>query len=97
MRSPQSARAALAVLLLAALTIGLTATIIPRTFYDYFPFVAQWVELLPPFNEHLVTDVGSLYLGFAVLFACPAWTCDPLSSRAPLRISGRRSAPQPAD
>jgi hypothetical protein len=76
MRSPQVARGALLVLLLAALSIGLTATVVPRTFYDDFPFVASWVELLPPFNEHLVTDVGSLYLGFSVLFAWAAWTLD---------------------
>jgi hypothetical protein len=76
MRSPRSARAALLVLLLAALSIGLTATVVPRTFYDDFPFFASWVELLPPFNEHLVTDVGGLYLGFAVLFAWAAVTLD---------------------
>lgn len=64
------------VLLVAALSIGLTATVVPRTFYDDFPFVASWVELLPPFNEHLVTDVGGLYLGFAVMFAWAAWTLD---------------------
>src|SRR3954469_12552889 len=74
MRSPQSARAALGFLCLAALTLGLTATLAPRTFYDDFPFVAHWVELLPPYNDHLVTDVGGLYLGFAVLFAWAAWT-----------------------
>jgi hypothetical protein len=76
MRSPQAARGALLVLLVAALSIGLTATIVPRTFYEDFPFVASWVELLPPFNEHLVTDVGGLYLGFAVMFAWAAWTLD---------------------
>jgi hypothetical protein len=76
MRSSLAARAALLFLLLAALSIGLTATILPRTFYDDFPFLASWVELLPPYNEHLVTDVGGLYLGFAVLFAWAAWTLD---------------------
>ncbi|MDX6622255.1 MAG: hypothetical protein QOE75_187 [Solirubrobacterales bacterium] len=76
MRSPQAARGALLVLLVAALTIGLTAAAVPRTFYDDFPFVASWVELLPPYNEHLVTDVGGLYLGFAVMFAWAAWTLD---------------------
>ena len=76
MRSPQAARGALIVLLVAALSIGLTATVVPRTFYDDFPFVASWVELLPPYNEHLVTDVGGLYLGFSVLFAWAAWTLD---------------------
>lgn len=76
MRSPLSARLALGVLLLSALTIGLTAAIAPRTFYDDFPFLAHWVELLPPYNEHLVTDVGGLYLGFSVLFAWAIWTLD---------------------
>lgn len=76
MRSPGVARGALLVLLVAALSIGLTATIVPRTFYDDFPFLASWVELLPPYNEHLVTDVGGLYLGFAVLFAWAAYTLD---------------------
>jgi hypothetical protein len=76
MNSPRGARLALASLLVAALAIGLTATAAPRTFYDDFPFLASWVSLLPPFNEHLVTDVGGLYLGFAVLFAWAAWTLD---------------------
>jgi len=76
MRSSTSARAALGFLFVAALVIGLTAAALPRTFYDDFPFVAHWVELLPPYNEHLVTDVGGLYLGFAVLFAWAAWTLE---------------------
>ncbi|HEV7561876.1 MAG TPA: hypothetical protein VGO24_00110 [Solirubrobacterales bacterium] len=82
MRSPRSARLALGFLFLAAVTIGLTATVVPHTFYDDFPFVTHWVELLPPYNEHLVTDVGSLYLGFAVLLAWAAWTLDRTLVRA---------------
>jgi hypothetical protein len=82
MNSPRSARAALATLFVAAVVIGLTAAVLPRTFYDDFPFVAHWVELLPPYNEHLVTDVGGLYLGFAVLFAWAAWTLDRTLVRA---------------
>jgi len=76
MRSPRSARLALGFLLLATATIGLTATFAPHAFYDEFPFLAHWVELLPPYNEHLVTDVGGLYLGFAVLFAWAIRTLD---------------------
>ena len=60
----------------SALLIGLTAAVFPRTFYEDFPFVAHWVDLLPPYNEHLVTDVGGLYLGFAVLFGWAAWTLE---------------------
>jgi hypothetical protein len=82
MNSPRSARAALGFLFLAAATIGVTAAALPQTFYDDFPFLAHWVELLPPYNEHLVTDVGGLYLGFAVLFAWAAWTLDRILVRA---------------
>jgi hypothetical protein len=76
MRSRGAARLALWVLFGSALTIGLTASAAPRTFYDDFPFVTAWVSLLPPYNEHLVTDVGGLYLGFAALFAWAAWTLE---------------------
>ncbi len=76
MRSPQTARVALAFLFLSAASIGLIATLFPQTFYDDFPFLSHWVDLLPPYNEHLVTDVGGLYLGFAVLLAWAAWTLE---------------------
>jgi len=82
MSSPRSARVALGFLFLAAATIGLTAAALPQTFYEDFPFLTHWVELLPPYNEHLVTDVGGLYLGFAVLFAWAAWTLDRTLVRA---------------
>ena len=76
MRSRAIARLALAFLSAATGLIGLTAAISPRTFYDDFPFLAHWVDLLPPYNEHLVTDVGGLYLGFALLFAWAARTLE---------------------
>lgn len=79
---PRLARLALSVLFGAALLIGLTATVSPETFYEDFPFLAHWVDLLPPYNEHLVTDVGGLYLGFAVLFAWAAWTLERTLVRA---------------
>jgi hypothetical protein len=82
MNSPRAARLALWLLFGAALTIGLTATAVPRTFYDDFPFLTTWVSLLPPYNEHLVTDVGGLYLGFAVLFAWAARTLERTLVRA---------------
>jgi Domain of unknown function (DUF4345) len=82
MRSPQIARLALGLLFLSAATIGLTATIFPHTFYDDFPFLTHWVDLLPPYNEHLVTDVGGLYLGFAVMLAWAARTLERTLVRA---------------
>lgn len=82
LRSPGTARLSLAILIFAALSVGLPATLAPQTFYDDFPFVAHWVDLLPPYNEHLVTDVGGLYLGFAVIFVWAARTLQPTLVRA---------------
>src|SRR5215510_13259558 len=82
MRSSQIARVAFVLLFIPAAVIGFTAAALPRVFYDDFPFLAHWVDLLPPYNEHLVTDVGGLYLGFAVLFAWAAWTLQPTLVRA---------------
>jgi hypothetical protein len=56
-----------------ALFIGTAAAFAPRTFYDNFPYLTQWVELLPPYNEHLITDTGGLYLGLAVIFSWATW------------------------
>jgi hypothetical protein len=81
-RAPSAARAALVVLLVSVAAVGLPATFAPETFYEDFPFLRHWVDLLPPYNEHLVTDVGGLYLGFAVLFAWAARTLQPTLVRA---------------
>jgi len=82
MRSSRTARISLGLLVLTAASVGLPATFAPQTFYDDFPFFAGWVELLPPYNEHLVTDVGGLYLGFTLLFAWAAWRPEPTLVRA---------------
>lgn len=74
MRAPAIARAALVVLVVVAASIGLPASFAPQSFFDDYPFVASWVALLPPYNQHLVTDVGGLYLGFAVVLGWAAWT-----------------------
>lgn len=82
MRRARIARLSLGLLFFSALLVGLTATAFPEAFYEDFPFLSHWVDLLPPYNEHLVTDVGGLYLGFAVLFAWAAWTLEPVLVRA---------------
>jgi hypothetical protein len=69
-------RILLALVALSALMPGLQATLGPHGFYTGFPFGRGWVELLPPFNEHLVRDVGAFYLGFALLFAWAAVTLE---------------------
>lgn len=73
MRRPRLARGALLLLCGYCLFIGLTAAVAPHVFYDDFPFLGHWVERLPPYNEHLVSDVGGLYLGFAVVLGLAAW------------------------
>ena len=65
-------RVTLACLALSAAVPGLQATLSPTAFYDGFPFGRAWVELLPPYNEHLIRDVGGFYLAFAILFAWAA-------------------------
>jgi hypothetical protein len=51
-----------------SLVIGLYAFVWPHSFYDR----VLGVDRLPPYNQHLLTDVGGFYLGFAVLFAWAA-------------------------
>ena len=65
-------RVTLACLALSAAVPGLQATLSPTAFYEGFPFGRAWVELLPPYNEHLLRDVGGFYLAFALLFAWAA-------------------------
>ena len=73
----------LALLLLAGneLLVGLCALTLPRSFYTEFPTGTGWVALLPPYNEHLVRDVGGLSLGFAVLLAAAALRPQPTLTR----------------
>lgn len=48
--------------------IGLWALFAPRSFYDDFPAGTDgWVHQLGPFDEHLVTDVGALFVALGVL------------------------------
>lgn len=52
---------------------GLYALLAPRSFYDDFPLGRGWVEALPAYNEHLVRDVGGLFLGTAIVLGAAAW------------------------
>ena len=63
-------RAALLALGAVQAYLGAYALFFPRGFFDDFPFGAGWVEALPAYNEHLVRDVGGLFLlSAAVLIA----------------------------
>ncbi len=69
-------RAALAILGLIQLVDGLYALLAPRSFYDDFPVGRGWVEALPAYNEHLVRDVGGLFIATAVVLLAAARTLD---------------------
>jgi hypothetical protein len=61
--------------LLAALEalVGVWALLAPMSFYRSFPIPGHaWVSLLPPYNEHLIRDVGELLLALTVLLAAAA-------------------------
>lgn len=46
--------------------VGAWAAFLPVSFYDSFPGLGRiWISVDGPFNEHLVRDVGALYLGLA--------------------------------
>jgi len=66
-------RAVLGILGAIQLTDGLYALFAPRSFYDDFPLGRGWVEALPSYSEHLVRDVGSLFLATAVVLFAAAW------------------------
>ena len=66
-------RALLAALAISAAYPGAWATFAPRSFFDTFPGAGRhWTAGLPAYSEHLVTDVGAFYLGFALLLAWAA-------------------------
>jgi hypothetical protein len=61
-------RVGLAILAANQLLVGVWAIAAPASFFADFPLGRGWVAQLPPYNEHLVRDVGGFSLGFAVLF-----------------------------
>jgi hypothetical protein len=66
--SVRGQRITLGVLLLVALVAGLWALLAPRSFYDDFPTSSMhWVATDGPYNRHLISDVGSMYLALAAL------------------------------
>lgn len=60
-------RAGVVVLAILQGFVGLVQLFAPRTFYDL-----RWVSLLPPYNEHLMRDVGALTLAYVLVLAAAA-------------------------
>ena len=70
-------RVGLVILAAMQVLVGAWALAAPRAFYDGFPLPGHaWVALLPPYNEHLVRDVGALNLALTVVLGAAAWTLD---------------------
>ena len=63
-------RVGIAVLAVTPAFVGIWATVSPRGFYDEFPGGGHhWVSAVGAYDEHLVRDVGALYLGSLVVLA----------------------------
>jgi len=53
---------------------GIWITLSPTSFYDDFPLGRGWVEALPTYNEHLMRDVGGLFMATGlVLIVAGLW------------------------
>ena len=78
-------RLGISLLAFSALSVGVWALLVPRSFYDDFPAVGRgWVSAFGPYNEHLVRDVGALNLALGVLLALAAISLDRWLVRAAL-------------
>lgn len=56
---------------------GAAAIFTPRRFFEGFPgFGFQWTAAYPPYNEHLVTDLGAVFATLGVLLIAAAWLGD---------------------
>jgi len=75
-RNRTAVRVLLLVLGVPQLLIGLQALLDSRGFFDEFPFGRGWVAALPPYNQHLTVDVGSLFVGLGVLLIVAAVLLD---------------------
>ncbi|GID29277.1 hypothetical protein [Paractinoplanes brasiliensis] len=61
-------RWAVLILAVSAAVVGVWAAAFPLSFHTDFPAPGRhWVSTLGPYNEHLVRDVGALYLALLVL------------------------------
>lgn len=66
-------RAGLVLLALVQGAVGAWQLLLPRSFFDAFPLPSHpWVALLPPYNEHLMVDVGAADVAMAVMVGVAA-------------------------
>jgi hypothetical protein len=66
-------RAGLVFLVVTQVLVGGWQLVAPHSFYADGPVPGHhWVDLLPPYNEHLMRDVGALNLALGVVLAVAA-------------------------
>ena len=62
--------------------VGLWAAAWPASFYDSFPGLGRvWIAVDGPYNEHLIRDVGALYLALAAASIAAAFSRWPDAGR----------------
>ena len=55
--------------------VGVQAALFPRSFFEDFPLGRGWVAMTGgPYNEHLVRDVGVLFVALVIATVWTAWT-----------------------
>lgn len=62
---------------------GLVQLFLPKVFYDHGP----WLARLPPYNEHLMTDIGALTLATVMVLVVAAFSMQALLVRTALGAS----------
>jgi hypothetical protein len=73
-RPPRAGLALLGALYLAG---ALPALLAPRRFFETFPGLGhRWTAAYPPYNQHLVTDLGAAFATLATLLLLAAWLGD---------------------
>ena len=70
-------RAGVTLLGVLHLSWGVPAVLAPRWFFDSFPgFGLAWTAGYPPYNSHLMTDVGAAFLTLGAMLLAAAWLGD---------------------
>lgn len=69
--------AALTAIALFALPVALHASILPKSFFSDFPFGRGWIAVGGgAYDEHLVRDVGALFLALTIVTVWAIWRRD---------------------
>lgn len=71
-------RVSLGLIAVFMLPAGVQAAVAPRSFFADFPLGRSWISHQgDAYNEHLVRDVGALFLAMVIVTAWTAWRRGP--------------------